>query len=110
MATPARAFGDEALSVFELDSLGSAERLRLPLGKAWNVRFEEVQSVRPFRWAKGGQSFAGCYWAVTTLVQWVEDHLLPHRFVAAHGYRFYDVLFLEETVRLPPPPRNPVKP
>ncbi|WP_141363000.1 hypothetical protein [Streptomyces sp. 6-11-2] len=44
------------------------------------------------------------------LVQWVKDHLLHHRFVAAYGYKFYDVFFPEETVRLPPPPRGLAKP
>ncbi|MEU2835195.1 TnsA-like heteromeric transposase endonuclease subunit [Streptomyces lavendulae] len=67
MATPARAFGDEALSAFELGFRRSGDSLRLPLGKAWNVRFEEAEPVRPFRWAKGGESFAGWYWAVTTV-------------------------------------------
>ncbi|MGW4684837.1 TnsA-like heteromeric transposase endonuclease subunit [Streptomyces sp. NPDC004244] len=70
MATPVRAFGDAALSAFELDFLRSGERLRLPLSEAWNARFEEVEPVRPFRWAKGGESFAGWYYAVT-----VADHV-----------------------------------
>jgi hypothetical protein len=70
VATPEWAFGDEALSVFDLDFLISGERLRLPLGKAWNTRFEEAEPVRPFRWTKGGKSFAGSYYAVT-----VGDHV-----------------------------------
>ncbi|GED88243.1 TnsA-like heteromeric transposase endonuclease subunit [Streptomyces sp. 6-11-2] len=70
MAVPVRAFGDEALSAFELDFLRSGERLRLPLGRAWNTRFEEAEPVRPFRWTKGEKSFAGWYYAVT-----VGDHV-----------------------------------
>ncbi|GGL88344.1 hypothetical protein GCM10010129_35200 [Streptomyces fumigatiscleroticus] len=37
VATPEWAFGDQALSAFELDFLGSGERLRLPLGRAWGT-------------------------------------------------------------------------
>ncbi|MER7828474.1 TnsA-like heteromeric transposase endonuclease subunit [Streptomyces sp. NPDC096097] len=55
------------LSAFELDFLSCSGRLRQPLGTAWNVRFEEVEPVRPFRWSKGGESFAGWYYAVTTV-------------------------------------------
>jgi hypothetical protein len=70
VVTPVRAFGDEALSAFELDFLRSGERLRLPLGKAWNTRFEASEPVRPFRWTKGEKSFASWYYAVT-----VGDHV-----------------------------------
>lgn len=44
------------------------------------------------------------------LIQWVEAHLMHHRFAAAHGYKFYDVLFPEETVRRPRSPRGRARP
>lgn len=30
------------------------------------MRFEQAEAVRPFQWAKGGESFAGWYFAATT--------------------------------------------
>ncbi|KPI19739.1 hypothetical protein OV450_7842, partial [Actinobacteria bacterium OV450] len=44
------------------------------------------------------------------LIQWVEAHLLHHRFAAAHDYKFYDVLFPEETVRRPRSARGRARP
>ncbi|WP_308381433.1 hypothetical protein [Streptomyces sp. OfavH-34-F] len=41
------------------------QRRRLPLGQGWNRRFEAADSVREFRWAKGGEGFAGLYYSVT---------------------------------------------
>lgn len=70
MGLPAHAFGDVALSVFELDFFEAGARRRLPLGQGWNVSFETVQPVRDFRWPKGGQSFAGWYYSVS-----VADHV-----------------------------------
>ncbi|MCS0600658.1 TnsA-like heteromeric transposase endonuclease subunit [Streptomyces sp. LP11] len=66
MATAAQAFGDEALSAFELEFSHPDGRRRLPLGKAWSVPFEVADPVREFRWVKGGKSFPGWYYAVTT--------------------------------------------
>ncbi|MGW0122530.1 TnsA-like heteromeric transposase endonuclease subunit [Streptomyces sp. NPDC003327] len=66
MGVPARLCGDFALSAFELEFCGLAGRRRLPLGEAWSVRFEEAEPVRQFRWAKGGESFPGWYFAATT--------------------------------------------
>nr|WP_241003348.1 TnsA-like heteromeric transposase endonuclease subunit [Streptomyces sp. CB01881] len=41
------------------------ERCRARLGGCWDVRFEDVEPVREFTWAKNGQSFAGLYYSVT---------------------------------------------
>ena len=38
----------------------------MPLGRGWNVRFEAVEPVREFHWAKGSESFPGWYYSVTT--------------------------------------------
>ncbi|WP_405852345.1 TnsA-like heteromeric transposase endonuclease subunit [Streptomyces sp. NBC_00090] len=65
MEALSRAYGDEALSAFELDFLGDGERRRLPLGASWQVPFEEVEPVRPFRWDRGTEGFAGWYYSVT---------------------------------------------
>jgi hypothetical protein len=59
-------FGDEALEAFELDFFDGGSRRRMPLGSGWRTRFEVVEPVRPFRWDKGGQGFAGWYFSVTT--------------------------------------------
>ncbi|WP_179199798.1 TnsA-like heteromeric transposase endonuclease subunit [Streptomyces sp. NRRL B-24572] len=66
MGVPARRYGDSALSAFELEFCGPGGRRRLPLGESWSVRFEEAEPVRRFRWAKGGESFPGWYYAATT--------------------------------------------
>ncbi len=66
MGASAQAYGDPALSAFELDFLESGGRRRGPLGQLWSTRFEGVQPVREFRWAKGGESFPGWYFAATT--------------------------------------------
>ncbi|MGV9881224.1 TnsA-like heteromeric transposase endonuclease subunit [Streptomyces sp. NPDC003006] len=60
-----RAYGDEALAAFELDFLSDGERRRLPLGASWQVSFETVKPVRPFRWDKETPGFAGWYYSVT---------------------------------------------
>ncbi|MFH9355306.1 TnsA-like heteromeric transposase endonuclease subunit [Kitasatospora sp. NPDC017646] len=65
MAVAAVVYDDAALSAFELDFLDAGERCRLPLGHAWDRRFESADPVREFRWAKGGQSFAGWYFSAT---------------------------------------------
>ncbi|MET7304511.1 TnsA-like heteromeric transposase endonuclease subunit [Embleya sp. NPDC005575] len=54
------------MSAFELDFFESGERRRQPLGLGWSTRFESADPVREFRWAKGGGSFPGWYYAVTT--------------------------------------------
>ncbi|MEU8653670.1 TnsA-like heteromeric transposase endonuclease subunit [Streptomyces sp. NPDC048737] len=66
MGEPIRAYGDPALSSFDLDFFDGGRRLRTSLGSGWDVRFEDVAPVRGFRWNKGGRSFAGWYYAVTT--------------------------------------------
>ncbi|MFJ9611531.1 hypothetical protein ACIRS1_34850 [Kitasatospora sp. NPDC101176] len=58
-------YDDPVLSAFELDFVDAGERCRLPLGQAWDRRFESTDPVREFRWAKGGQSFAGWYFSAT---------------------------------------------
>jgi putative transposase len=63
---PARAYGDAALSAFDLDFFEGGQRRRIALGAGWNVRFEHVRPVREFRWNKGDRSFPGWYYAVTT--------------------------------------------
>ncbi|MFF1872993.1 TnsA-like heteromeric transposase endonuclease subunit [Kitasatospora herbaricolor] len=58
------------LSAFELDFVEAGERRRLSLGQVWDRRFEFADPVREFRWAKGGQGFAGWYFSAT-----VGDHV-----------------------------------
>ncbi len=70
MAVAALAYDDPVLSAFELDFVDAGERRRLPLGQAWNRRFESADPVREFRWAKGGQGFAGWYFSAT-----VDNHV-----------------------------------
>lgn len=70
MGALSSAFGDEALTAFELDFFESGSRQRLPLGLGWSTCFEEVEPVRPFRWNRGGRGFAGWYFAAT-----VRDHV-----------------------------------
>uniref|UniRef100_A0AAU1ICS7 TnsA-like heteromeric transposase endonuclease subunit n=1 Tax=Streptomyces sp. NBC_00180 TaxID=2903632 RepID=A0AAU1ICS7_9ACTN len=41
-------------------------QVRRSLASCWDVRFEQGAPVRPFRWPKGGQSFAGWYFSSTT--------------------------------------------
>ncbi|MFD7136529.1 TnsA-like heteromeric transposase endonuclease subunit [Streptomyces sp. NPDC059894] len=60
-----RAYSDEALAAFELDFHSDGERRRLPLGASWQVPFEAVEPVRPFRWEKDTPGFAGWYYSVT---------------------------------------------
>lgn len=66
MEALSRAYGDEALTAFELDFLREGERRRLPLGASWQVSFEAVEPVRPFRWDKSTAGFAGWYYSATT--------------------------------------------
>ncbi|KMS79940.1 hypothetical protein ACH49_10380 [Streptomyces leeuwenhoekii] len=70
MEALSRAYGDEALTAFELDFLRNGERRRLPLGASWQVPFEAVEPVRPFRWDKGTPGFAGWYYSAT-----MRDHV-----------------------------------
>ncbi|MCX5522692.1 TnsA-like heteromeric transposase endonuclease subunit [Streptomyces bobili] len=65
MEALSRAYGDEALAAFELDFRSDGERRRLPLGTSWQVPFEAVEPVRPFRWDKDTLGFAGWYYSVT---------------------------------------------
>ncbi|WP_431032276.1 TnsA-like heteromeric transposase endonuclease subunit [Streptomyces sp. P6-2-1] len=70
MEALSRAYGDEALTAFELDFLSDGERRRLPLGASWQVSFEAVEPVRPFGWDKGTPGFAGWYYSAT-----MRDHV-----------------------------------
>ncbi|MGA5568545.1 TnsA-like heteromeric transposase endonuclease subunit [Streptomyces pseudogriseolus] len=58
-------YGDAVLSDFELGFVEGGRHCRLPLGQGWNRRFEMADPVREFRWAKGGESFAGFYYSTT---------------------------------------------
>ncbi|MCX4821622.1 TnsA-like heteromeric transposase endonuclease subunit [Streptomyces sp. NBC_01142] len=70
MEALSRAYGDEALTAFELDFLSNGERRKHALGASWQVPFEAVEPVRPFRWDKGTPGFAGWYYSTT-----VRDHV-----------------------------------
>ncbi|MFJ9523708.1 TnsA-like heteromeric transposase endonuclease subunit [Kitasatospora sp. NPDC101801] len=61
----ALAYGDEALSAFDLAFRRGDGLHRAHLGGCWDVRFEDVEPVREFRWTKGGESFAGLYYSAT---------------------------------------------
>jgi putative transposase len=63
---PVYAYGDAALSAFELDFFDSGRRRRVALGAGWRIRFEDVEPVRGFRWNSGALSFPGWYYAATT--------------------------------------------
>ncbi|MFD5565867.1 TnsA-like heteromeric transposase endonuclease subunit [Kitasatospora griseola] len=65
MAVASLVYDNPVLSAFELDFVDAGERCRLPLGQAWDRRFESTDPVREFRWAKNGQSFAGWYFSAT---------------------------------------------
>ncbi|MEF3115216.1 TnsA-like heteromeric transposase endonuclease subunit [Streptomyces chrestomyceticus] len=54
------------LGAFELGFLEGGVRVRRSLEACWGVRFERAAPVRPFRWPKGGKSFAGWYFCATT--------------------------------------------
>lgn len=62
----AEAYADPDLAAFELRFLEDAAQVRRSLGACWDVRFEYAEPVRPFRWPKGGESFAGWYFCATT--------------------------------------------
>ncbi|MFB6718319.1 MULTISPECIES: TnsA-like heteromeric transposase endonuclease subunit [unclassified Streptomyces] len=66
MGDPLHAYGDQALSAFDLDFLDGGQCCRTALGAGWNVRFEDVPAVRGFCWNKGDRSFPGWYYAATT--------------------------------------------
>ncbi|MFJ1901994.1 TnsA-like heteromeric transposase endonuclease subunit [Streptomyces sp. NPDC088115] len=66
MGEPVGAYGDPALSAFDLDFFDTGRRRRTALGSGWDVRCEDVAPVREFRWNTGGRGFAGWYYAVTT--------------------------------------------
>ncbi|MFQ6852993.1 TnsA-like heteromeric transposase endonuclease subunit [Streptomyces sp. 35M1] len=61
-----RPYVDQVLAAFDLEFFEGEALARRPLGASWNVRFDQVSPVRSFRWAKGGESFAGWYYAATT--------------------------------------------
>ncbi|MFI5746929.1 TnsA-like heteromeric transposase endonuclease subunit [Streptomyces sp. NPDC051644] len=63
-------YADSALGSFDLDFYEGGTRVRRPLRASRNSRFERVDPVRSFRWAKGGESFAGWHWSATT-----DDHI-----------------------------------
>lgn len=65
MGELAGAYADPALGWFDLDFYEGGTRVRSPLEVSWNKRFEKVDPVRSFRWAKGGESFAGWHWSAT---------------------------------------------
>lgn len=62
----ARPYADQVLAAYDLEFYEGEALARRPLGASWNVRFDQVSPVRSFRWAKGGESFAGWYYAATT--------------------------------------------
>ncbi|MFJ5851069.1 TnsA-like heteromeric transposase endonuclease subunit [Streptomyces sp. NPDC092903] len=81
MGEPVGAYGDPALSAFDLDFFDTGRRRRTALGSGWDVRCEDVAPVREFRWNTGGRGFAGWYYAVTTgshvgYESWLERDLL----------------------------------
>ncbi|HEY5987806.1 MAG TPA: TnsA-like heteromeric transposase endonuclease subunit, partial [Streptosporangiaceae bacterium] len=41
-------------------------RRRERLASCWDVRFEDVAPVRPFRWVAGQRHFSGWWWSATT--------------------------------------------
>jgi hypothetical protein len=55
-----------ALDAFELRFYEGGTQVRRSLRVSWNACFERVDPVRSFRWAKGGESYAGWYWSATT--------------------------------------------
>ncbi|TDT97592.1 hypothetical protein EDD99_5745 [Streptomyces sp. 846.5] len=62
---------DHAESCVELSYVDAVrERRRRPLLDCATARFEVVAPVRPFRWPKGGESFAGWYYSAT-----MRDHV-----------------------------------
>ncbi|MFE5588166.1 TnsA-like heteromeric transposase endonuclease subunit [Kitasatospora sp. NPDC056531] len=62
----AGAYADPDLDAFDLGFLEDGVQVRRSLAACWGVRFEQVAPVRPFRWPKGGKSFAGWYFCATT--------------------------------------------
>ncbi|WP_103534753.1 TnsA-like heteromeric transposase endonuclease subunit [Streptomyces sp. SM11] len=60
------AYADPDLGTFELGFFEDGVHVRRSLAACWGVRFERVAPVRPFRWPKGGISFAGWYFCATT--------------------------------------------
>lgn len=62
----ADAYTDPDLAAFHLGFYEGEQLVRRPLGAGWSVKFERVAPVRQFRWSKGGESFAGGYYAATT--------------------------------------------
>ncbi|MFI0711526.1 hypothetical protein ACH4SK_12875 [Streptomyces inhibens] len=66
MGELADAYAIPALGSFDLDFHEGGTRVRSPLGVSWNTCFEQAAPVRPFRWTRGGERFAGWHWAATT--------------------------------------------
>jgi hypothetical protein len=62
----AGAYADPDLGSFDLGFLEDGVQVQRSLASCWGVRFERVAPVRPFRWPKGGESFAGWYFCATT--------------------------------------------
>ncbi|MEU3656779.1 TnsA-like heteromeric transposase endonuclease subunit [Streptomyces sp. NPDC032161] len=67
---------------FGLEFTGAAEgRVAGSLADHWDVRFEDVEPVRSFRFAKGSRNHTGLYWSATVrrhvgYESWLErDHL-----------------------------------
>ena len=61
------AAGDVDRGGFELDYVDDGgERRRESLSAVWNVRFEDVEPVRPLRWSKGQRRWAGWWWSSTS--------------------------------------------
>ncbi|WP_374205631.1 TnsA-like heteromeric transposase endonuclease subunit [Streptomyces sioyaensis] len=66
MGELAGAYANSDLGAFDLGFLEGGVQVRRSLASCWGVRFEQVDPVRPFRWPKGGESFAGWYFCATT--------------------------------------------
>ncbi len=66
MGELAGAYADPDLGAFDLGFVEGGVQVRRSLASCWGTRFEQVTPVRPFRWPKGGKSFAGWYFSATT--------------------------------------------
>ncbi|MEE1819687.1 TnsA-like heteromeric transposase endonuclease subunit [Streptomyces sp. SP18ES09] len=62
----AGAYADPDLGAFDLGFVEDGVQVRRSLALCWGFPFEGVKPVRPFRWPKGGKSFAGWYFCATT--------------------------------------------
>ena len=66
MGQLADAYADPDLGAFDLGFLEEGVQVRRSLAACWGVRFDRAAPVRPFRWPKGGKSYAGWYFCATT--------------------------------------------